>query len=109
MSTVEPSLPLRACDEDKALRSTIATIVGKFGHEYYQACADAGEPMSDLWDQLGRGGFLGLNIPEEYGGGGAGLTELAIVLEELSAGGCPELAMVLSQGIGGNVLVFHGS
>lgn len=109
MSLAGWALPLRPSDEEKALRSTVASIVGNFGHEYYQRCAVSGEPMSDLWDELGRGGFLGLNIPEEYGGGGAGLTELAIVLEELSAGGCPELAMVLSQGIGGSVLKLHGS
>lgn len=109
MNLTERSLPLRPSDEEKALRSTVADIVGKFGHEYYQTCAASGEPMSKLWDQLGRGGFLGLNIPEEYGGGGAGLTELAMVQEELAAGGCPELALVLSQGIAGGVLSLHGN
>jgi alkylation response protein AidB-like acyl-CoA dehydrogenase len=65
--------------------------------------------MRELWDLLGEQGFLGMNIPEEYGGGGAGLTELSVVLEELSAGGCPELAMVLSQGIAGSILPLHAS
>ncbi|WP_201452921.1 acyl-CoA dehydrogenase family protein [Rhodococcus sp. T7] len=102
-------MPLRPSDEEKELRTTVAQIVGKFGHEYYQAKAATGEPMAELWEQLGRGGYLGISIPEEYGGGGAGLTELAIVLEELSAGGCPELAMVLSQGIAGSVLPRHGT
>lgn len=109
MNLPDLTMDLLPSDEEKALRSTVAGIVGKFGHEYYQRAAAAGAPMTDLWEQLGRGGFLGLNIPEEHGGGGAGLTELAIVLEELSAGGCPELAMVLSQGIAGSVLPLHGS
>ncbi|SEA61723.1 Acyl-CoA dehydrogenase [Mycobacterium sp. 283mftsu] len=103
------SMPLQQSDEHKELRSTVAGIVGKFGHEYYQSCAATGEPMTELWEQLGHGGFLGINIPEEYGGGGCGLTELAIVLDELSAGGCPELAMVLSQGIVGSALPLHGT
>jgi alkylation response protein AidB-like acyl-CoA dehydrogenase len=109
MSPTPPSLPLQPSDEEKALRSAVAGIVGKFGHRYYQAAAASGESMQELWDLLGASGFLGLNIPEQYGGGGAGLTELAIVLEELSSGGCPELAMVLSQGIAGSVLPKHGT
>lgn len=109
MTRQDASLPLRPSEEEVALRTTVASIVGKYGHEYYQRCALTGDPMAELWSDLGRSGFLGLNIPEEYGGGGAGLTELAIVLEELAAGGCPELAMVLSQGIGGSVLARHGS
>lgn len=96
-------------EEERVLRSTIRDIVAPFGHEYFMKCSTTGEPMQELWDQLGRNGFLGMNIPEEYGGGGAGLTELSILLEEMSACGCPELAMVLSQGIAGSVLPLHGT
>ncbi|MFE6509471.1 acyl-CoA dehydrogenase family protein [Nocardioides sp. NPDC057767] len=103
------ALPLQPSEEERVLRSTVSAIVGSYGHDYYMKTSQSGEPMQELWDQLGRHGFLGLNIPEAYGGGGAGLTELAIVLEELSAGGCPELAMVLSQGIAGSVLARHAS
>ncbi|WP_198163850.1 acyl-CoA dehydrogenase family protein [Nocardia violaceofusca] len=102
-------MPLWPSNEEKELRAAVAGIVGRFGHEYYRSQAAAGEPMTELWEQLGRGGYLGVSIPEEYGGSGAGLTELAIVLEELSAGGCPELALVLSQGIAGSVLARHGT
>lgn len=104
-----PSLPLAPTEEERVLRSTVRDIVSRWGHSYFQECSRTGEPMQELWDTLGKSGFLGLNIPEEYGGGGAGLTELAIVMEEMAAGGCPELAMVLSQGIVGSVLPLHGS
>ncbi|MDT9592188.1 acyl-CoA dehydrogenase family protein [Nocardioides zeae] len=107
--TNEPTLTLRPSDEERVLRSTVREIAGRFGHEYYQRCSREGAPMQELWDLLGSAGFLGISIPEEYGGGGAGLTELAIVLEELSAAGCPELAMVLSQGIAGSVFPLHGT
>lgn len=104
-----PSLPLLPSEEETLLRTTVSKIVSKYGHEYYRQKSLTGEPMQELWDELGRNGYLGLNIPEEYGGSGAGLTQLAIVLEEMSAGGCPELAMVLSQGIAGSVFTLHGS
>nr|WP_271209144.1 acyl-CoA dehydrogenase family protein [Rhodococcus wratislaviensis]GLK33604.1 putative acyl-CoA dehydrogenase FadE [Rhodococcus wratislaviensis] len=103
------SLPLIADEEETLLRETVARIVAKYGHGYFQKCSATGEPMQDLWDELGRNGYLGLNIAEEYGGSGAGLTQQAIVSEELAAGGCPELAMVLSQGIAGSVFGRHGT
>lgn len=102
-------MALEPSDEERDLRATVSDIVSRFGHSYFQEKAASGEPMSELWEILGKHGFLGLNLPEEYGGGGAGLTELAIVLEELSSGGCPELALVLSQGIVGSVLPLHGT
>ncbi|WP_211220633.1 acyl-CoA dehydrogenase family protein [Gordonia shandongensis] len=101
--TVEPT------DEEQAMRATLARIVGKYGHDYYARRSAANEPMSEMWDDLAAGGFLGLNVPEEYGGSGQGVMELAIVLEEMSAGGCPELYLVLTQGIVANILVRHGT
>lgn len=96
-------------DEQNALRETVAAIVARHGHDYYMACSATGEPMTELWNTLGRQGFIGIGLPEEHGGGGGGLTELTIVLEELGAGGCPELAMVLSPGIVGTILSLHGT
>lgn len=105
----DAALPLIAGEEETLLRDTVARIVAKYGHDYYQKCSATGEPMQQLWDELGRNGYLGLNVAEEYGGSGAGLTQQAIVSEELAAGGCPELAMVLSQGIAGSVFGRHGT
>ena len=104
-----PSLALEPTPEEALLRKTVAEIVGRYGHAYYMAASAKGEPMTDLWNELADAGFIGLNIPEEHGGGGAGLMQLAIVLEEMSAGGCPELALVLSPGIVGSILVKHGT
>jgi alkylation response protein AidB-like acyl-CoA dehydrogenase len=104
-----PALTLEPTPEETLLRKTVAEITGRYGHGYYMAAAASGEPMTDLWNELGEAGFLGLNIPEQDGGGGAGLTQLAWVLEEMSAGGCPELALVLSPGIVGSILAKHGT
>ena len=40
-----------------------------------------------------------MHLPEEYGGGGGGMTELAIVCEELAAQGCPLLLILVSPAI----------
>jgi alkylation response protein AidB-like acyl-CoA dehydrogenase len=100
--------PLVASQEEALLRETVAAIVADFGHGYFVERAATKEPMQELWDALGARGFLGVSVPEAFGGGGLGLTELAIVLEELGAGGCPELFLV-SQAIAVCVLERYGT
>ena len=41
------------------------------------------EELPEFWDDLRKLGWLGLHLPEEYGGSGYGLEELAVVVEEL--------------------------
>ena len=56
----------------------------------------AASKTTDLWLEIGKNGYLGINIPEEYGGGGGGIGDIAAVCEELAAQGCPLLLMVVS-------------
>jgi alkylation response protein AidB-like acyl-CoA dehydrogenase len=106
--TAVPSLPLVASSEEALLRGTVASIVADFGHGYFMERCRSKAPMQELWDALAERGFLGVAVPEAFGGGGMGLTELAIVLEELGAGGCPELFLV-SQAIANCILTRHGT
>src|SRR5512146_600475 len=64
-------------EEHQALRAAVADIAAKFGPRYYAEHASARTPCTELWRALGEAGFIGVNVPEEYGGGGGGLTELA--------------------------------
>jgi alkylation response protein AidB-like acyl-CoA dehydrogenase len=91
------------------LRSTVARIAGKFGGSYYAARAQAGESCDELWQALAQAGFIGVNVPQEYGGGGGGITELAIVCEETAAQGCPLLLLLVSSAISGEVLARYGT
>jgi alkylation response protein AidB-like acyl-CoA dehydrogenase len=75
-------------DEQQALRSAAAELGRRYGYAYYTKQAREGGRLTELWQEAGKLGFLGVNMPEEFGGGGAGMYELAIVLEELSAAGC---------------------
>jgi alkylation response protein AidB-like acyl-CoA dehydrogenase len=93
----------------QALRKTVADIAGRFGGEYYATRARAGESCTELWDALGSAGFLGVNVPEEFGGGGGGMSELAAVCEESAAQGCPLLLVLVSSAICGEMLARYGS
>jgi alkylation response protein AidB-like acyl-CoA dehydrogenase len=101
--------PLVETPEQTALRRAVADLAARYGQAYFQRKARAGEPVTELWAEAGKLGYLGVNLPAEYGGGGAGITELSIVLEELGAGGCPLLMMVVSPAICGTVIARFGT
>jgi alkylation response protein AidB-like acyl-CoA dehydrogenase len=87
-------------EERRALREAVGELGRRHGRGY-----DA----EKLWQEAGALGYLGVNLPESYGGGGGGLTELSIVLEELGTAGCPLLLMVVSPAICGTVIARFGT
>src|SRR3984893_17441257 len=96
-------------EEHQPLRRSVSKLAAECGHEYFLAKARAGEKATELWEALARGGFVGVNIPEAYGGGGMGIYELCIVCEELAAQGCPLLLLIVSPAICGSILARCGT
>ncbi|MFI9274995.1 acyl-CoA dehydrogenase family protein [Kitasatospora sp. NPDC052896] len=101
--------PLIETPEQTALRRAVGDLGRRFGSSYFLGKARAGEHTDELWQEAGKLGYIGVNLPEEYGGGGAGVTELAIVLEELGTAGCPLLMLVVSPAICGTILARFGT
>jgi alkylation response protein AidB-like acyl-CoA dehydrogenase len=95
--------------EQEQLRDAVAALGRRYGHRYFVEKAKSGGKTDELWAEAGKLGYLGVSVPEEFGGGGGGITELAIVCEELSAAGCPLLLLVVSPAIVGSVLARHGT
>jgi len=96
-------------DEQVALRAAVADLGSRYGYGYFTKQARSGGRLTQLWQEAGKLGFIGVNLPEQYGGGGAGLYELAIVLEELAAAGCGLLMMVVSPAICGTIIARFGT
>lgn len=96
-------------DELTLMRESVRRIAMEFGHARFAAHGRTGEPVTELWAALAEHGFLGVNIPEAYEGGGLGMFELAVVEEEVSAAGCPMLPLLVSPGIAGTVLTRYGT
>jgi len=94
--------------EHQMLREAVAGIGRQFGHEYYAERARSGGNVDELWDAVAAQGFFAVHLPEEWGGGGGGISELAIVCEELGAQGCPLLLMLVSPGISAEVIAQFG-
>ncbi|WP_137724931.1 acyl-CoA dehydrogenase family protein [Prescottella subtropica] len=97
-------------DEQKALRAAVSTLAQRYNYvDYVLPKARKGEPLTELWTEAGKLGFLGVNLSEEYGGGGAGIYELALVQEELAAQGAGLLLVVVSPAICGTIIGKYGT
>lgn len=96
-------------EEHKALRAAVAALGTRYGRDYMTSVIREGSHPNELWSDAAKLGYLGVNLPEEYGGGGGGMAELSIVLEELGAAGSPLLMMVVSPAICGTVIARFGT
>ena len=103
------SIPLLPTADELAIRKSLQSLCAPFDHRYARASYEKGEPATELWDALARAGFVGINIPEEWGGGGLGMQGMQIVAEEIAAAtGMGTLMLVVSSSIAGSVLAIHG-
>ncbi len=96
-------------EEHTALRAAVAALGRRYGRDYLTRVVREGAHPDALWADAAKLGYLGVNLPEEYGGGGGGIDELSLVLEELGAAGCPLLMMVVSPAICGTVIARFGT
>ncbi len=108
-SGVEAFLPLVESDEERSIREAVRGICSRFGEHYARECFERREPPRELWRELADKGFAGANIPEQWGGGGMGMTGLNWVAEECSAAGVGMLMLVVSSAITGSILIRHGN
>jgi len=102
-------VPFTETDERRSLRREVAKLAGGYGREFFVRQARSGDKTTDLWLDMGRQGYLGVALPEEHGGGGGGIGDLAAVCEELAAQGCPLLMMIVSPAICGTVINRFGT
>ena len=89
-------------------RRAVRELCGRFGSEYWQAIDARVEYPDAFVRALTEAGWLAALIPEEYGGGGLGVTEASVILEEINRSGANAGACHAQMYIMG-ALVRHGS
>ena len=74
-------------EEHQLIRDAIGKICADFPDEYWSKCDNGHLFPWDFYNALAEAGWIGIAIPEQYGGSGRGITEASIVLEEVAASG----------------------
>jgi acyl-CoA dehydrogenase len=108
MSIAATDNPFALTDEQRQLKMAVGELCKKYPAEYWRELDAKREYPDAFVNELTHAGFLGVLIPEEYGGGGLGIMEGAIVLEEINRSGGNAGACHAQMYIMGTVLR-HGS
>ena len=74
-------------DLQRSLRDAVTKICMRFDDDYWLQCDRDGKFPHEFYKELASEGWLGVCIPEAYGGSGLGITEAAIMMEAISASG----------------------
>lgn len=95
----------------RMIRGSVREIAASYDREYWHEVHENREFPTKFWDDLAEGGWVGVSIPEEYGGQGLGMKEMVTVIEELEINGAWSIgnAFLLVPIFGGETLKAHGS
>lgn len=74
-------------EDQIAIREAIEKICSDFGDEYWLDRDRTGEFPEDFFQAFAQGGWLGIAMPEEYGGAGQGITEASLMMQAIAESG----------------------
>lgn len=98
-------------DTLRDIRDGVQRVCKPFGDDYWRDLDARHEFPWDFYEAMAEGGWIGVAMPEAYGGGGLGITEASIVLEEVAASGAAMngCSALHTSMFGMNPVVKHGS
>ena len=74
-------------EDHDAIVEAVDRVCAQFDDAYWSACDTEHRFPWEFYDEMANGGWVGIAIPEQYGGGGMGITEAALVLNRIAASG----------------------
>ncbi|MCI2422707.1 acyl-CoA/acyl-ACP dehydrogenase [Saccharopolyspora sp. K220] len=98
-------------DDQRTIQRAVRELAARFPDEYWAEQDEQHRFPWEFYNAFAEAGWLGIAIPAEFGGGGMGIQEASILLEEVAASGaamngCSTMHLTI---FGINVLVKHGS
>jgi acyl-CoA dehydrogenase len=108
---IDAQMDFELSENQQALRGEVRQLANRFDDDYWSARDECHEFPWEFYNAFAEGGWLGIAIPEEYGGSGLGVLEASLLLEEVAASGaamngCSAMHLTI---FGLNVVVKHGS
>ncbi|MFF1738771.1 acyl-CoA dehydrogenase family protein [Streptomyces mirabilis] len=98
-------------EDQETIRKAVAGLLRDFDDRYWREQDRDHRFPEEFYAAVANGGWLGLTIPEEYGGHGLGITEATLLLEEVarSGGGMNAASSIHMSIFGMQPVVVHGS
>jgi acyl-CoA dehydrogenase len=98
-------------EETNLIRDAIRKLCTDFPDDYWRKCDHEHRFPDEFYAAMAAGGWIGIAIPEAYGGSGRGINEASVVLEEVAASGaCMNGATSVHLSIFGmHPVALHGS
>ncbi|MGO4326631.1 acyl-CoA dehydrogenase family protein [Cupriavidus sp. 2TAF22] len=73
--------------EQRAIVEAVTQLCGDFGADYWSGLDEQGKFPEAFHQAMAKAGWLGIAMPESYGGAGLGITEAALIMQAVSASG----------------------
>ena len=104
-------MDIRLSDDQEAIREGVKAVCDRFGDEYWSACDTEKKFPFEFHKAMADGGWLGITMPEAFGGSNMGVTEAAIMMHEVSfsAGGYSAASALHLNLFGPHAVVVHGT
>mgnify|MGYP003330195057 CR=1 FL=1 len=98
-------------EDRRAIRDGVEAVCAKFSDSYWAECEEQVRFPHEFHKAMAEGGWLGVTMPEEFGGAGLGVTEAAIVMHTASShgGGMGAASSIHINMFGPHPMVVHGS
>jgi len=96
-------------DEQRMIYGYGDELAKTYDYKYWLEKARAHEFPKELWQQVADDGFLGVMVPEEWGGAGLGMTEMALLAEGMGNNGLALLMMVVGPTMSMSHIATHGT
>ncbi len=97
--------------EQQAIRDGVSAVCKRFGQDYWTECDREERFPREFHSAMAEAGWLGVTMPEEFGGAGLGVTEAALVMYTVagSGGGMTAASSIHINMFGPHPVVVHGN
>jgi acyl-CoA dehydrogenase len=111
MTETTTGMSFALSEDQELIRKSVAELASRFDDRYWQDKDHDHEFPMEFYQAIASGGWLGITVPEEYGGHGLGITEATLLAEAVAAsgGGMNAASSIHMSIFGMHPVVKHGS
>ena len=102
---------LQLTPERQQIVESVTSLCDRFDDDYWLSCDDDHRWPVEYHNAIKAAGWMGITIPEEYGGAGLGVTEAALLMQIIggSAGAIAACSTIQAGIFGPHAITVHGS